>query len=337
MVLTEEQQTDRYPAATMEVADSALENLFYSKLAETRVNLPAGYPSDTTTNPNNKVARLNGSPGQPKLGPGITLKVMAGDQFSIRASSWYRLNSSAPGAPANPLPDLLAALISGVGALSGGGHPSTAMLQANSTPLSENISHFLQDTGASINSTRPHAFVNWVLFDDQFNYVAESSGFEQVGSDQELKKHVRLNLPVAKSGYLYIYLNNETPNVDVFFDNLQVTHTRGALLEENHYYPFGLVMQGISDRALKSQYAQNKHKYNGKELQNQEFSDGSGLEEYDYGARFMDPQLGRWFSVDPLGDSTYHLSPYTYALNNPINTIDLMVDFLRIQILQEMF
>jgi hypothetical protein len=322
VVLTDEQESDKYIAATMEVADSAQENLYYSNLSNTRANLPAGYPIDTTTNPNLKVAHLGGPTG-PKIGPGITLKVMAGDQFSIRVSSWYRLNGSTPGAPANPLTDVLTSLISGVGSLPGGGHPPTSLLQANSAPLSSNITQFLSDTGSAINSSKPHAFVNWVLFDNQFNYVAESSGFDQVGSDTVLKKHVLMNLPVTKSGYLYIYLSNETQNVDLFFDNLQVTHTRGAMLEEDHYYPFGLTMAGISDKALKDQYTENKIRFQKQELQSKEFLDGSGLEMYEFKYRFDDPQTGRFWSIDPLSDKYVYNSTYAFSEDKVTSHVEL--------------
>ena len=47
-----------------------------------------------------------------------------------------------------------------------------------------------------------------------------------------------------------------------------------------------------------------------------------GLDWNDYGARWYDPAIGRWGSVDPLAADYASWSPYNYVMGNPVLLID---------------
>jgi RHS repeat-associated protein len=264
------------------------------------------------------------SSGGQKTGPSLLLKVMSGDSVQIGVQCFY--NSGAGGGTNNSsfnnvLSSLTNALASATAAGAEGG--SSAIFSQPGSSVYTGLTSFLSSND-SVPANYPKAYINWIFLDDQFNYVSGLSGSVQAASSNYPAGQLNFVAPgsqltMNRNGYLYIWVSNETQGWDVFFDNLAVQYKQGPLLEENHYYPFGLNMAGISDKAIKTNYAENKFRYNGgAELQNKEFSDGTGLEVYDAGFRTLDPQLGRFSQIDPLADKSVFSSTYNYAGNNPI-------------------
>ena len=88
--------------------------------------------------------------------------------------------------------------------------------------------------------------------------------------------------------------------------------TAATLIEENHYYPFGMNLEGSAFVG-----GGNPYRYNGKEL-----NEDLGLGWYDYGARWYDPATGRWMGVDALAEGYLGWSPYNYVMGNPVIYID---------------
>jgi len=111
---------------------------------------------------------------------------------------------------------------------------------------------------------------------------------------------------VENNTYKYQYfLKDHLGNTRVAFDEY------GGIVQENDYYPFGLCHTN-NDLATGST---QKYLYNGKELQEE-----TGW--LDYGARFYDPALARFHTVDPLAEDYNFQSPFVYAANSPIFFID---------------
>jgi RHS repeat-associated protein len=94
--------------------------------------------------------------------------------------------------------------------------------------------------------------------------------------------------------------------------NFRAAGTSIVNIEDHHYYPFGMKMEGIGSTTVT-----NKYTYNGKEL-----NDDFGLNLHDYGARWYDTALGRWWSADPLGEKMPRWSTYNYGFDNPLRFVD---------------
>ena len=89
-----------------------------------------------------------------------------------------------------------------------------------------------------------------------------------------------------------------------------ITNLDGEVVQHIEYVPFGEVFIEERNNIWNTPYLFNA----------KEFDEETGL--YYYGARYYDPRLSLWMSIDPMQEKYPFFSSYCYAFNNPNIYID---------------
>jgi RHS repeat-associated protein len=265
---------------------------------------------------NRKFIKLNSNDANRKIGTAKVLKVMAGDLVEMGVMSYYAQNAPENNTPSQPVDLIVGQLINLLlGPYSVVPNGKGNILQSSGNGLIINQ----EDFNTYVNNTQtnnppsnvPKAYLNYVLFDDNFKMV--TGGAIRVNQPDAVSP-LASNLNINKNGYLYVYVSNESPT-DVYFDDLAVKHTTGHLLQEDSYYPFGMQIRGLSSAALGR--LQNNYLYNGIEK-----VPDFDLDIYDALYRTLDPQIGRWWQIDPATGNYPGITPYNSNFNNPVSFTD---------------
>jgi len=181
----------------------------------------------------------------------------------------------------------------------------------------------VQPNGSNPGGNTPQAFLTILFFDERCKFIAAADGGvaqQQVDASvtADGSTLVRNDIKAPKNGYAYVYVSNQS-NQDVFFDNFKVQIVTGNIIEENHYYAYGLKIAAISSKKLGDTYEgvlKNNYLYQGAYS---EMDDDIGWN--DFALRNYDPQIGRWVQQDPYA-AIYISSSYSGMGCNPITLID---------------
>ena len=205
--------------------------------------------------------------------------------------------------------------LEGAGLFSGGGPTLTF------TPFSQVLADFWDNDPFFGSDDEPVAYLRMRFFDaqgneltahDQLVPVSSAAGFTGVSfSDNGYHSVGTGAVSAPADGYVLVYVANESA-VDVFFDDLALRHER-RIIQENHYYPFGLNVKALRRLGLPD----HQWQYNNIELE-ASLSLNWNMAKY----RTLDPQLGRWGQIDPMAERFYGKSPYNSNFNNPISYQD---------------
>lgn len=314
--LAAEPSTHEY-YAMHEIATANSEQLLFENIAAVRDDKPGSTIPDDT-----KAARLNADDPDRRIGTAIMLRVMPGDQFTFATDAYYEADENPQDYEYTNAEEIVSSLLA---TLSGGTAGGTPVGETDNQAIIQDVFSRpetvtgLDDLLNSSNQggTAPRAGLNYLFFDAQMNLLPISGRLTL----DPVTPGVFENLSAATAtalepGFVVVYVDNQTIGKDVWFDNVQILHYNTRVIEENHYYPFGLT---VSASAMGT--TAQPLKYQGIELEK-----NFGLQTYETYYRGLDPQLGRWNGIDVKSEKYYHLSPYAAMANNPVMLIDPLGD-----------
>lgn len=282
------------------------ENLFETEQVDANANHTPG---------GSRSAYLNWTAGSATahkaIGPAIMLKVNAGD--TIRAEVWAKFKNK-------PSFNRNLGLVA-MSQLLGGSFAYTGVFETytfNQTATAFNDALLSAGFGGTgTDEERPFAYLNYILFNDD-DMASEDAGWarvpESAGYDlNQVVPHARVTfeqpIVATRSGYVYIWVSNESEGAEVWFDDLKVTHTQTVVTQATDYGVWGDVL-----REMKAAEITYRHGYQG---QFAEKDDETGWNHFEL--REYDPVIGRWTSKDPYGQ---YWSPYVGMGNNPVSGVD---------------
>jgi RHS repeat-associated protein len=319
VVVTEEDATYTESfLATLEEARIIAEQENFDNLPENQTPVPVNYPINGSSGLNEYVARIAAA-NEVAIGPAMLLRVQPSDR--VQASVEYFYEADAPGTSYNHIGDFVQEVLLSMISAGSGILPLTETqlmsianpAGANATALTNFFSSQMNTTPASMQ--RPHAYLVYLAYNNNFTFRPADSRAIKVEDPDQLRTLLTDQLIMTHNGYMHIYVSNGSSK-GVNFNDFLITTARGKTRQINDYYPYGLAIAGI--HSDENEYL---NKYTSKELQTADFASalGTGLEMYDFHARFYDPQLGRWFTPDPAEQFS---NPYLAMGNNPVVFVD---------------
>lgn len=301
------------PAVT---EDWYFNNVLSTAVTDPHMNHTAPLPT-IVDNPN-KASYLfwNDNPGttanEKAIGPAMTLRVEPGDKITMEAFARYQEQASYSR-------DFTASLLGSVlGHTFVGAHGVDNVAQL--TTLFQNAAGTAGFFGTSTDDTKPYAFLNYILFDKQMQFLdagavrADETGMFAPGEEAiDIQfSHLKFSSPVTitQKGYIYVWVSNESKGARVWFDDVKVVHEQHITTQSTDYDPWGFVMNELkTDDDIIYRYG-----YQGGFS---EKDDETGWNHFE--AREYDPVIGRWTSADP--ERQFH-SPYLAMGNNPVMLAD---------------